>query len=305
MFTVEQLEAFVVTCETGSFSGAARKLGKAQSVISQHIINMELDCAITFFDRTGRYPVLTTKGQELLPYAKATLSQHERLNHKASHLFSQETSRLVLAIDEGSPVYNLPRLLNELETCYPMIRVELLTASSRDVIDLVESGRATTGLIISELDLPSSIDCANVGVIPFNIYAANDHALVKDKIRDIAQLKAHRQLIIGSKSSVPGSLSQIISPDHWYADNYYILYEMVKAGMGWSVLPDHIADLGQVQSIKLESDELHLTWHANIDVIQHQKWSSDPLHQEAIKLLSSLLDEYSSPTDKNTILPLK
>ncbi|MDG2658926.1 LysR family transcriptional regulator, partial [Vibrio parahaemolyticus] len=44
MFTIEQLQAFIATSETGSFSGAARKLGRAQSVVSQHIINMEVDC---------------------------------------------------------------------------------------------------------------------------------------------------------------------------------------------------------------------------------------------------------------------
>jgi len=33
-FSLEQLKAFVATVETGSFSAAARQMGKAQSVIS-------------------------------------------------------------------------------------------------------------------------------------------------------------------------------------------------------------------------------------------------------------------------------
>ncbi len=39
-FSLEQLRALVAAAETGSFSAAARKLGKAQSVISAAISNL-------------------------------------------------------------------------------------------------------------------------------------------------------------------------------------------------------------------------------------------------------------------------
>ena len=74
MFSIEQLQAFVATVEAGSFSAAARGLSKAQSVISQHIINLEIDCNATLFERTGRYPQLTEAGKQLLPQAKAVLN---------------------------------------------------------------------------------------------------------------------------------------------------------------------------------------------------------------------------------------
>ncbi len=101
MFTIEQLQAFATTSEAGSFSAAARKLGRAQSVISQHIMNMELDCGVDLFDRTGRYPKLTEKGHELMPYALATLSQLDRLNNKASQLFPALQPSLSLLLTKG------------------------------------------------------------------------------------------------------------------------------------------------------------------------------------------------------------
>ncbi|WP_407074468.1 LysR family transcriptional regulator, partial [Psychrobacter sp. CAL346-MNA-CIBAN-0220] len=54
MYSIEQLEAFVLTVNTGSFSSAARSLNKAQSVVSQHVINLEIDCNSELFDRSGR-----------------------------------------------------------------------------------------------------------------------------------------------------------------------------------------------------------------------------------------------------------
>ncbi|MCA2429727.1 LysR family transcriptional regulator, partial [Vibrio chemaguriensis] len=150
MFTIEQLQAFVATSESGSFSAAARKLGRAQSVISQHIMNMELDCGVDLFDRSGRYPKLTENGHVLMPYAQAAISQLDRLNNKATQLFSAQASELVLAIDEGIPLTRLPDVLKNLEQQFPQLQVECLTASSPDIIELVKSERATTGIILSD-----------------------------------------------------------------------------------------------------------------------------------------------------------
>ena len=57
--SMEQLEAFVAAAAQGSFSGAARALGKAQSAVSTQISNLEIDLGVELFDRTGRNPVLT------------------------------------------------------------------------------------------------------------------------------------------------------------------------------------------------------------------------------------------------------
>ncbi|AOW48278.1 hypothetical protein A4R89_01350 [Acetobacter ascendens] len=60
--SLEQLEAFVATADAGSFSAAARRLGRAQSAISTHVANLEVDLGLELFLRTGRTPVLTPEG---------------------------------------------------------------------------------------------------------------------------------------------------------------------------------------------------------------------------------------------------
>lgn len=57
--SLEHFKALLATAETGSFSAAARRLGKAQSVVSAAIANLEIDLGLALFDRSGRYPVLT------------------------------------------------------------------------------------------------------------------------------------------------------------------------------------------------------------------------------------------------------
>ncbi|WP_029842864.1 LysR family transcriptional regulator [Vibrio parahaemolyticus] len=281
MFTIEQLQAFVATSESGSFSAAARKLGRAQSVISQHIMNMELDCGVDLFDRSGRYPKLTENGHALMPYAQAAISQLDRLNNKATQLFSAQASELVLAIDEGIPLTRLPDVLKNLEQQFPQLQVECLTASSPDIIELVKSERATTGIILSDLQMPRHIDFTNLGNIAFDVYVSSDHPLAAQRITHIDQLKQYRQLVIRSKSAEPGSLNQALSPDIWYADNYYILLELANKGFGWCFLPEHLVADSSNTLKKVGDDFTKLAWQVNVDLIQHQKWHSDPLHQQA------------------------
>ncbi|WP_341664227.1 LysR family transcriptional regulator [Vibrio sp.] len=290
MFTIEQLQAFVMTSEAGSFSAAARKLGRAQSVISQHIMNMELDYGVELFDRSGRYPKLTDTGHELMPYVMATLSQLDRLNNKASQLFSAPATKLVLAVDEGIPLTRLPNVLKNLEQTFPDLQMECLAASSSDIIELIQSERATAGIILSDFKMPKNIDLSNLGHIGFDVFVSSKHILAKANIQNIDQLKQHRQLTIRSKNKDVGGLNQAFSPDIWYADNYYILLELANQGFGWCFLPEHLVSSVPNTLVKLGDESTQLAWQVNIDLVQHQKWHSDPLHQQTRLELQALFD---------------
>src|SRR3546814_5209405 len=49
--TINQLRAFVAVCDQGSFSGAARKLGRAQSAISHAVKALESAFDVELFER--------------------------------------------------------------------------------------------------------------------------------------------------------------------------------------------------------------------------------------------------------------
>ncbi|MGI4879995.1 MAG: helix-turn-helix domain-containing protein, partial [Janthinobacterium lividum] len=49
--TLDQLRVFLAVVEVGSFGGAARRLGRATSVISYSIGNLEALLGVSLFDR--------------------------------------------------------------------------------------------------------------------------------------------------------------------------------------------------------------------------------------------------------------
>src|SRR3982751_6832121 len=84
--TLNQLRTFIAAAEQGSFSAAGRKLGRAQSVVSQTLANLEMQLGVTLFDRSARYPVLTEDGRALLQDARAVGEHMGRLKAAAQAL---------------------------------------------------------------------------------------------------------------------------------------------------------------------------------------------------------------------------
>ena len=72
--SLDQLRAFIASADEGSFSAAARKLRRAQSVVSEMVSGLEGQIGVTLFDRSGRYPVLTPEGAVLLADARGISS---------------------------------------------------------------------------------------------------------------------------------------------------------------------------------------------------------------------------------------
>jgi len=287
MFSVEQLQAFITTVETGSFSAAARSLNKVQSVVSQHIINLEVDCNTLLFDRSGRYPILTEAGEKLLPHAQAVNDQHQRLKNSALSLTDNTPKEITIALDEGISFKLIAGIISKLQDEFPNITLEFLSASSPDIIDMLKNEKALTGIVFSELTIPSYLDFACIGSIKFDLYVAKSHPLANQLCKNIDSLRLHRQLLIRSRNTQSSSFQLKLSSNVWYADNYFLLLELALQGNGWCLLPNHIAndsvESGQLVKLPLEFEGMG--WQANVDVVQHQRHSN----LEVFKMLRLLL----------------
>lgn len=67
MNTLLNIKAFLLVARTGSFSGAARELGVAPSVVTKRITRLEDEMGAQLFVRSTRSLALTSAGERLLP----------------------------------------------------------------------------------------------------------------------------------------------------------------------------------------------------------------------------------------------
>jgi DNA-binding transcriptional LysR family regulator len=81
-FDLHALQAFVAVCESGSMSGAARRLGVTQSAASQLIKSMEVQTGVSLLDREFRPSRPTAAGRVLLELANDLLEHARRISSR-------------------------------------------------------------------------------------------------------------------------------------------------------------------------------------------------------------------------------
>ena len=89
MASNEVLQAFVQAATQGSFSAAARKLGKSQSTVSAAVASLEIDLDLVLFDRSSRKPTLTAAGQVLLQRAEQVGLLPAGVGHAAADAYRE------------------------------------------------------------------------------------------------------------------------------------------------------------------------------------------------------------------------
>src|ERR1700750_2408235 len=79
----DQLRMFVAAADEGSFSAAARRGERPQPAVSEAILNLEAQLGVALFDRSGRYPKLTSEGTVLLADARAVIGGVDAMKARA------------------------------------------------------------------------------------------------------------------------------------------------------------------------------------------------------------------------------
>ncbi|WP_313688952.1 LysR family transcriptional regulator [Pantoea sp.] len=234
-YSPESLEAFVQTVASGSFSAAARALGKSQSTISSAVANLEDDLGFMLFDRQGRQPVITEQGQRALAQVQQILAASQRLDELAVRLAQGVEPRLSLAISDFWQADHHENLLTRFEARYPDIEFECMIAEDADVLDLLQAGRVHLGVVRAQPALPADIAVTRLQVgAQMAIYLHQDHPLAQQAQVNEGQLGDLRQLRLNTwvETREPMPAGRV-----WSAPSYLLLLEMAEQGFGWSVLP--------------------------------------------------------------------
>ncbi|MFD1007960.1 LysR family transcriptional regulator [Oceanisphaera ostreae] len=269
-FSLDQLQAFVATVDTGSFSAASRRLGKAQSAISVAVSNLEIDLGNSLFLRNSRYPSLTPAGERLLMEARVILERCEHFRGVAKSLGEGVESRLVLAVDELYPSERLGALMDGFSRHFPSVELELLFPLMEDVSRMVLQERADLGIMWRQEILPSTLNFHALGWVPLKIVCAPEHELARQRVR-WEELKRYRQLMVATRNDSKEKVRLRVAADVWWVESQWVIVELVQRNLGWAFVPEHVVanalKNGSLVSPGLEFDDhdwpiaLELIWH--------------------------------------------
>lgn len=170
-FDWNQVRAFLVTAEEGSFSAAGRALGLTQPTLGRQVSALEDRLGVTLFERLGRSLSLTPSGLELLDHVRAMGDAASRLSLTASGQSQRIEGRVCITATDVVSMYLLPDVLKRLREVAPGIEIEVV--ASNDVRDLrrreadiaIRHGRPEQPDLIAKLLRETSV----------HLYASSDY----------------------------------------------------------------------------------------------------------------------------------
>ncbi|MGV2905068.1 LysR family transcriptional regulator [Achromobacter sp. AGC25] len=237
-WTLDQLRHFVAAADAGSFSAAARALGRAQSAVSTSLGLLEADLGVELFDRSRRNAALTPVGEVMLQEARELLRQAGGLDQRALSFAAGQDARLSIALDEALPSQVLGALVLELAARFPALELTQLNGTATEVADYVLQGRASIAFHFDRGDPGSAFAHRYLGNVEQAVFVASGHPLAALAEVTRSDLARYRQLVM----QMEGVDDVVLSPAVWRTDSFYSIAGMVADGLGWAILPLNIAE---------------------------------------------------------------
>jgi DNA-binding transcriptional LysR family regulator len=142
-----KLKVFCTVAETKSFSKTSEIIHLTQPAVSLQIQALEEMYETKLFDRSSSKVTLTPAGEVLYKYAKDILA----LYVSAEKVIGEMTGLVKgsITIGAGSTIgnYLLPSVISDFRRAHPKIKVHLFVANMQRVIELLNAGNISLGLV--------------------------------------------------------------------------------------------------------------------------------------------------------------
>lgn len=232
----DQLTIFITVMETGSFSAAARQLGKVPSAISMSIANLEIDVDLKLFERVGREPLPTPQAQSLYEKSKQLLIEMKQWKQHAFALSSGLESHLNIVVVSELLHTRWTDYIVLLEQQFPELQINIFSAPQEDALHLLMTQVADLAFMFEREQLQSSeqfVELKREILVPV---AARHSPLAESDQVSFEQILQNRQIVVASRDrQIKPEL--LFSKHYWRTDNHHSACSMIKQGLGWGVLP--------------------------------------------------------------------
>ncbi|NIF84599.1 LysR family transcriptional regulator [Comamonas sp. Tr-654] len=253
-FSADQVPLFLAVLDAGSFSAAARKLGRVPSAVSMAIAQLEAELDLQLFDRSGREPVPSAAARALEPQARLLAEQLQLLNWQAQSLHAGLEERLTLAIAPELLATHWSEPLNQLVHEFPALPIEVLAAPQVDALELLHAGRAHLALVFErpamdgregfqEMGRETLVAVMSPQFEPWK-QALAEHGPARSAPPQLTveQLAATRQVLVASRDPQQTDPRFVFARQLWRTDSHQAALSLIAAGLAWGWLPKGLVE---------------------------------------------------------------
>jgi len=241
MLNLDHLHTYALIIETGSFSGAAERLGLSQPAVSLQIRQLEQRLGVRLVERVARRAAPTPAGLDLLEGIQQVNTAVDGVMAAMASHSSNVEGRVTLGTGATACLYLLPQILRSLRRRFPKLSVVVSTGNTADFIKAVEGNTLDLALVTLPVKRRALVATPLLND-EFVAIASKREAPLPAKITPA--LLAKRELVLFE----PAANTRVII-DQWFRDaghapkpimelgSVEAIKEMVAAGLGCSILP--------------------------------------------------------------------
>src|ERR1700722_2966536 len=247
---LRHLRYFVAVAEELNFTRAAQRLNTAQPSLSQQIKHLEADVGVALLDRGKHHVALTPGGKVFLADAREILARVERAGQRAVRAQQGTFTELVIGVVPAAEIKILPKLIPLLERSLPKVRLVFHNLPSAEQKRLLARGSLDFGLLRGPFEDPR-LEVEDVLWEKLVAALPARHPLSRKKTVSIRQLNAVPFIMVSREGSPElhdavqafcersGLRPRVVQQ----ADNILGNLNMIRAGIGFALLPDYAASI--------------------------------------------------------------
>ena len=242
-FDWNQVRAFLVTAEEGSFSAASRALGLTQPTLGRQVAALEDRLGVTLFERLGQSLSLTQSGLELLEHVRAMGDAAGRIALTASGQSRRVDGHVCITATDVVSMHLLPPALKRLRDMAPGIEVEVVASNEVRDLHRREADIAIRHARPEQPDLIAQL----LREVSIRLYASTDYLDGLGRPGSPGELAEAVFIGFDRSGRLLTRLNQMglpLAKDNFRltSENGAVAWEMVKHGLGIGLMAEDVAN---------------------------------------------------------------
>ncbi|WP_299015444.1 DNA-binding transcriptional activator PunR [uncultured Photobacterium sp.] len=246
MFSYNDLQVIDVVARRGSFSAAAEELHKVPSAISYTVRLIEERLAVDLFVRLHRKVKLTPAGEYFVEEARNLIKQMDQIKLQTQRVANGWSQSVSVALDTVVRESRVNTLVRDFYREFPDVELHLTMEVFNGVWDALADGRADIAIgATAAVPVSGSFAYRDMGTLYWKFVVAPDHPLASaDYPLEPEQLMQYPAICIEDTSRVlPKRVTWLMDNQRRImVPNWHSAFQCLKAGLGISVVPEHMAN---------------------------------------------------------------
>lgn len=226
---------------SGTFTAAARRLHISQSALSQALAEFERRLGVPLFEQDGRRRALTEAGREAARFASEVLGRATELRAWVDARRAGGSGSLIVGMIDAASLYVLPSAVAAFRAAHPGVELRVVVDTTEALLERLQRFEIDLAVVVGPI--AAEFDAVEVAREPLRLYGPPGTSTPEpDSEWLLYPAGSHTRAVIDAALAA----RRIIPRVTLESSNPQVLRQLVALGFGWSVLPERVAEDGEM-----------------------------------------------------------